>query len=280
MLFSVVSISYKDPGGLAATLKSLKPLQAAGLPWEHIIVDGSPDANRKVLQTLEPGWPTVYIEELPKGIYAAMNTGMERTRGDVVWFLHGGDVLNNFESLKAALDEMQENPSIALLCAQCDMIENGKYLYTKYTKKTFLRSIVGRSRLYQQAVLYRRKDLFDIGKFSTQLKIASDYEHYFKYYLAGKKARIYPGAFSSLDVAGISHENWKQSLQEARQVAEHMKAELPFVIYYWHRIRIFIEYLRVLFLKTLANSFVGPALRPLWHWWNRRKRDTKWPSGG
>ena len=44
---SVITITYKDPDGFAATIDSLRPLtrENFGRPWEFIVIDSSPSEN-------------------------------------------------------------------------------------------------------------------------------------------------------------------------------------------------------------------------------------------
>jgi glycosyltransferase involved in cell wall biosynthesis len=84
---SVITISYRDLAGLTRTLESVAEQTYA--PVEHIVIDGG--SGPSVEQLLERANPSYWQSEPDGGRYDAMNQGIDRATGDVVWLMHSGD---------------------------------------------------------------------------------------------------------------------------------------------------------------------------------------------
>ncbi|WP_128644576.1 glycosyltransferase [Rhodococcus sp. BS-15] len=84
---SVITISYQDPGGLSRTLSSVA--EQTYSPLEHIVIDGG--SGDDVAKMLEDARPSYWQSQPDAGRYDAMNQGIDRATGDVVWLMHSGD---------------------------------------------------------------------------------------------------------------------------------------------------------------------------------------------
>ena len=86
-ILSVITISYHDPAGLARTLDSVAAQTYA--PLEHIVIDGG--SGPIVEKMLGDAQPSYWQSRADGGRYDAMNQGVDRATGDVVWLMHSGD---------------------------------------------------------------------------------------------------------------------------------------------------------------------------------------------
>jgi glycosyltransferase involved in cell wall biosynthesis len=100
---SVVTISYKDLDGLKRTVDSVRAQRYAG-HIEHIVIDGgSGDAVVKYLSGCEPGFD--YWQSQPDGgRYDAMNQGIARASGDLLWFMHSSDCFPDPDAVADAVE--------------------------------------------------------------------------------------------------------------------------------------------------------------------------------
>ena len=92
---SVVTVVKDDSAGFAATRASLLGQDLDGVEW--IVIDGSATA---VEPDSPPDLAVHYAWEPPAGVYAAMNSGLERAQGDYVYFLNAGDRLHASTTLR------------------------------------------------------------------------------------------------------------------------------------------------------------------------------------
>lgn len=108
MRLSIISIAYNNLAGLKKTLAVFKEGQFSN-SIELVIVDGgSNDGTSEFLkeQSITQNW----VSERDKGIYNAMNKGLNMAKGDYVWFLNSGDFAYNTESVSNLLEILETNP--------------------------------------------------------------------------------------------------------------------------------------------------------------------------
>lgn len=270
---SIVTITYRDPDGLARTLRSLEPLvngAAAPVSFEHLVVDSSPDESRRGLVAPE-GWPLTHLVVPKEGIYAALNRGLARARGEYVWFLNGGDALSRPERLGPLLAMLEADPALELICAGAELTRNGQRLYPRYPARTLAASLIGRNRLCHQSMIYRRRVFDRVGGFSESYRSAADYEHHLRCLAAQVNARCLREELVEFEMGGTS-DQIRQSLRECRQVARSLRGVLPARTWVAHRVLSEVEAVRVRVVRGIGESAAGSRLKPLWHALNRRWR--------
>lgn len=96
---SIITINYNDAEGLRKTLASVASQTYRNI--EHVIIDGaSTDSSVDIIREYETAnlssanpLRIVWVSEKDNGIYDAMNKGMEKSSGEYLLFLNGGDAL-------------------------------------------------------------------------------------------------------------------------------------------------------------------------------------------
>jgi glycosyltransferase involved in cell wall biosynthesis len=267
-ILSVITISYRDAPGLARTVRSLEPLAKSSIAWEHIVVDSSPEVNESSLP--DGDWPLVHLVTPARGVYAAFNEGLRVAQGSLVWILNGGDRLRDLRVLERLVDRMNGPDAPDMICGAADLTRDGEYLYTHFPARSFRHSLLGANRICQQAVVYRRSALQRVGEFTTQYRIAGDYEHHLRCYLAGLQVDCCDDRLVEYDLEGLST-NWRLALTEFRDVLAQFHDRLPRAFYWQSLLGSQIEHARIWAVKGLANSPLASVLHPLWLSWHRRK---------
>lgn len=111
---TVLISTYNRSGLLHRTLESLRQ-QVSARNWDVIVVDNnSTDETRQVIEAQAATFPVplFYLFEPKQGKSVALNTGLQRTRADVVLFTDD-DVLVDPGWLDAACDPMETNTRLA-----------------------------------------------------------------------------------------------------------------------------------------------------------------------
>ena len=90
MILSIITINRNNKVGLEKTLNSIYPKQ--NVDFEHIIIDGnSQDGSVALIQSFAERYMIRWISEDDKGIFNAMNKGLNLIQGDYVIFMNSGD---------------------------------------------------------------------------------------------------------------------------------------------------------------------------------------------
>ena len=175
MKFSIITVSYNAASTIGDTLKSIADQSYHSI--EHIIIDG---ASSDDTSTIVANFPHVsyYISEKDKGIYHAMNKGIELATGDVVGILNADDLYSHDDVLHKVA-ELFKDSSVEAVYADLNFVDS---IDTSKIKRKW------RSGLYKVNDFYRgwmpphptffvRRNVYTkYGQFNTVLNSSADYE--------------------------------------------------------------------------------------------------------
>lgn len=129
---SVITITYNAGKVLRPTLDSVRAQHYAAI--EHVIVDGASTDNTMsvvdeyVRQTAgeDGGHVVVAVSEPDKGLYDAMNKGLQRAKGQYVCFLNAGDLLPAPDTIErvAAVALHYDDSLPAVIYGDTDIVDN------------------------------------------------------------------------------------------------------------------------------------------------------------
>jgi glycosyltransferase involved in cell wall biosynthesis len=138
--FTIVTVTYNAAGTLPRTAASV--LTQTYRHVEHLIIDGaSADATVAVAEAYKAksdaasnGHTVAIVSEPDRGIYDAMNKGLERAVGDYVLFLNAGDFLPAADTIETVircgrLEEMPSGEWPAVLYGDTNIVDDeGRFL--------------------------------------------------------------------------------------------------------------------------------------------------------
>ncbi len=262
-LLSIVTLTKDDPAGWRATLASLQPLLASDLKWEHIAV--SPAA-----QTAPEGWPLVSLVLPAEGIFQAMNAGLTRAQGDIVWFLNGGDRLKDPIALAHVLARFVEEPSVDMVCAAADLVADHEFRFVLYPRSTLARSLFSGRQICHQATLYRRQVFDELGPFSSWYQLAGDEEFLLRFFLSKRESRCLPDRLVLYDATGVSSRLPRQRHRELTAARRRlMRGNVPPLAYARYALHQRIRAAKAVLFEALKRWPLAPRFRAYWLGWRR-----------
>jgi glycosyltransferase involved in cell wall biosynthesis len=156
----------------------IKSVLSQGVNFEHIIVDSkSTDSSIKIFDK----YPHLkIISEKDKGMYYAINSGIEICDGDIIAYLNSDDRYP-VDSLKKVLSVFNDNlvDYVYGNCKLIDQFENEIYVYkVPPISRNLLKKITVVP--WAQPSMFFRRCVFDsLGTFNVKYVLASDY-HFMK----------------------------------------------------------------------------------------------------
>lgn len=269
---SIITVTYNDPRGLSATLRSLEPVQAAGLDWEHVVVDSSPALNAEAIASARAGgWPLRYLTPPPEGIYAAQNHGLAQASGECLWFLNGGDRLHDVHALVAVLEQLGSDAALDFVVARAALERDGKFLYRHDPSDSFFAGLVGFNRMCHQAMVYHARVFEQLGPFPPGYRLAADYVHHLRAYTHGLRFKTVGATLVAFDMGGRSNDH-APVFEEFKRAHRELASELPAWFSAANELVRPLERARVGGLKLVARSPLAELLRPLWVGFKRLQR--------
>jgi glycosyltransferase involved in cell wall biosynthesis len=176
----------------------------------------STDGTIDYLQTFTA--PFYWISEPDKGVYDAMNKGIDMSKGNWLFFLGCDDLFYDNKTLESIFSEtVNDDISLIIGKVQYDfssrdslMIKKNKGLFEpSWSKKMWLKNT-----LHHQGVFYKR-ELFSIQKYALNYQILSDYDFNLKMFRSNKKVQIINQIISISRTEGISKNyNWQLYKEE------------------------------------------------------------------
>ena len=110
---SIVTITYNAARSLQRTLDSVRSQRYPHI--EHLIIDGvSKDDTVKIAEEYKKMSPhEVTIQSEPdKGLYDAMNKGLQKATGDYIVFLNAGDSLYAEDTIQTIAEKAESRPAV------------------------------------------------------------------------------------------------------------------------------------------------------------------------
>lgn len=120
-LFSVITVTYNAENELPATLRSVE--EQSFRHFEHLIIDGaSADDTLQIARSEMPSHRYVYSSP-DRGIYDAMNKGLDLAKGDYVIFLNAGDTFHSPHTLSHVADKIMNYDFPGVVYGQTDIVD-------------------------------------------------------------------------------------------------------------------------------------------------------------
>ena len=204
MKLSVITINFNDQNGLRKTIESV--VNQTYKSFEYIVIDGgSIDGSVDVIKEYEDKID-YWVSEPDKGIYNAMNKGIDVVSGEYCIFLNSGDTFCAADTIERVdsygfnadivcgntMMPYRHKPPVEItfktlysgsICHQCAFINSRLMRKFKYDEKY---KIVSDRKFFIQALIlnncsYYTIDVdivnYDINGFSSNNRSLSDYEH-------------------------------------------------------------------------------------------------------
>lgn len=219
-LISIITITYNATKTLEATILSVINQTYSNI--EYIIIDGgSTDGTVDIIKKYQ-SHIAYWISEPDKGIYNAMNKGIDLAHGIWINFMNAGDSFYDQNTLSNIRFPQINNKNLKVIFG--DNIGK-KFGTTYYRKAQPLKNIHRRIIACHQSIFVSGINKEDI-KFNETYKLASDYNTVYSLYEKyGKKAFLYiPQPIAIYDAEfGISSKHILQSLKEQLTIRKKHK---------------------------------------------------------
>ncbi len=176
MRLTLITVTYNNVNTIEQTINSVRDQKFENL--EYLVIDGgSTDETLKLIkqnQDLVTNW----ISEPDKGMYYAMNKGIEMASGDIIGFLHADDKFNYPSVLKNVYDLfIGEKADFVYGDLQYVSKNNNERVVRDWKSGEFNIKKLKKGWMPPHTTVYFKKILSDeYGSFNTAYQIAADYE--------------------------------------------------------------------------------------------------------
>ena len=123
--FTIITCTYDASKYIDRTLESVRGQSYPHI--EHFIIDGvSKDDTVKKAQTYayDSRYPVIVKSEPDKGLYDAMNKGIQLAKGNYIIFLNAGDVFHEEDTLTCIAEQLKGKPLPGVIYGDTDIVDN------------------------------------------------------------------------------------------------------------------------------------------------------------
>ena len=128
--FTIITCTYDASKYIDRTLASVQEQSYPHI--EHFIIDGvSKDDTVKKAQTYayDSHYPVIVKSEPDKGLYDAMNKGIQLAKGNYIIFLNAGDVFHEEDTLTNIAEQLKDKPLPGVIYGDTDIVdEEGNFI--------------------------------------------------------------------------------------------------------------------------------------------------------
>ena len=252
VVFSIITCTYNAESVLQRTLDSV--LEQTYSHVEHIIVDGaSTDATLDMVEAYkqksdaEDWCHEVRVKSEPdRGLYDAMNKGIQRATGQYVLFLNAGDTFPSADTLELVAESVGEGEEPpAVLYGDTDVVDDeGRFLRhrrlsppRRLTWRSFMKGM-----LVCHQAFYARTDLAKATPYDLHYRFSADVDWCIRIMRLARRRRLPMRNVGAVVVnfldGGMTTTNHRASRKERFHVMAHHYGFVPTVIMHaWFVVR-------------------------------------------
>jgi glycosyltransferase involved in cell wall biosynthesis len=171
---SLITVCYNAKSTIQRCIESV--LTQSHLNTEYIIIDGgSTDGTIQIIEQYRSNI-SLFISEPDKGIYDAMNKGINLANGDVIGTLNADDVLGNSEVLKTIASTFEQTqPDIVY--GDLQYVNLNGMLVRRWNSKKYKQGAFNWGWMPPHPAFYCKRQLFhNFGLYNLEYGTAGDYE--------------------------------------------------------------------------------------------------------
>jgi putative colanic acid biosynthesis glycosyltransferase len=222
MLFSIVTVTRNNCGGLKKTAESLMSQEYDGFEW--IIIDGnSTDGSKSDFSDYTENLRATIVSEEDDGPYDAMNKGMALATGTYVLFLNSGDTLAQTQTLKKIKE--------SVWLSRPDFIYGDAWEFSKgrtWYKPARAHAKIDKGMFTHHQSMFYKKDVIEDLTYDSDFKIAADYDFTLRFLNRAATCLRLSFPLCVFEAGGLSQRNVTRGRKEQFAIRQkHKISTLP-----------------------------------------------------
>jgi glycosyltransferase involved in cell wall biosynthesis len=222
---SIITVTFNSASFINHCLDTVKKQTYDNI--EHIVIDGaSADSTLSILKSKRTQLAAL-ISEPDKGIYEAMNKGINLATGDVIGFLNSDDFYANKKVISKVARTFERNPFLDVCYADLvyvDRLKTSKII--RYWKSSdFNFGAFAKGWCPPHPTFFVRRSVYErFGNFDLNYSIASDVELMMRLLEVQKVNALYiPEIWIKMRLGGASNKSFKNIVMQNKEVLHALK---------------------------------------------------------
>tara|TARA_B100001109_G_C18791375_1_gene440235 strand:- start:201 stop:953 length:753 start_codon:yes stop_codon:yes gene_type:complete len=219
MKFSIITATYNREKTIKRSIESTKSQDYKNV--ELVMIDGA--SSDKTVEAAKPYLTKndILISEKDKGIYDALNKGIENSTGEIIGFLHSDDIFSTKSVLSMIASVFKEN-DVDLVYGDASFFK-GKNInksIRKYKSDKLSKKNLAWGKMPAHTAMFFKKEIYQrYGYFKTSYKICGDYEFLCRITSRTNIKSLYiPQVFVKMQTKGASTSGFSSTIQLNKEI--------------------------------------------------------------
>jgi len=218
MKVSIITATYNAAKTLQSTIDSIAEQSYRNI--EYIVIDGDSKDNTKQIIADNKRYISQHISEPDKGIYDALNKGLNKATGDIIGFLHADDIFKSEDTIQAIVS-LFENTKSDGVYGDLEYVatDNTNKVIRYWKSKAFKYKMLKAGWMPAHPTLFLRKEVYKTyGNFDTRFKIAADYDFILRVFKNKTLNFSYlPNVITKMRLGGASNKSLTNIITKSRE---------------------------------------------------------------
>jgi len=236
---SIITVCYNSENTIERTIKSVIKQNYAQI--EYIIVDGkSKDGTMDIIQKYRDKITKV-ISEPDKGIYDAMNKGIELASGEIIGILNSDDIYTSNTIISEITREFVKR-DVQLVYGNITYFRNNPdEAIRTWVTKSYYKRFFDHGEVAPHPSLFVKKEVYNkIGTYHSDFKITSDYEFMLRALRINSYKSYHLNKFIvNMQMGGESTKSFKNIIQGNKEIVISWKMNNISPPFYFWPLRIY-----------------------------------------
>lgn len=227
MKISIITVVYNNEATIQQAIESV--LNQSYPNVEYVIIDGNSRDNTVSIIEAYKNRLGYFISEPDKGLYDAMNKGIQAATGDVIGILNSDDLYQDNTVLSDIVHQFSSDPELDIVYGNLVYVKKDavNQVVRNWKSKDYYAKFFDDGNVPPHPSLFLKREVYQkVGFFDLEFKLAADYEFMFrvfkKYHFKSKyinrlivKMRL--GGETNKSIQNIINQNkeilrvWKQN---------------------------------------------------------------------
>ena len=247
-LISIITVVYNGKQYIEETIQNVINQTYSNV--EYIIIDGaSTDGTLDIIKKYEDKID-YWVSGRDKGIYYAMNKGIDLATGDWINFMNAGDMFFEKNVIENIFNDIHDNNVKVIYGNHVTVYEE----YTVLEKAGKINNLLKGPQFSHQSTFFQ-SEYHKQHKYDTTFSLGADFCNILSiYYLNDKKCFKYlPISIARINPYGITQMNILQDLSQRWNIVKKFKKDTFFINIYY----IFLIFKHYIKINFFSDSFIS-----------------------
>lgn len=225
MKISIITVVYNNEKTISCAINSVLSQSYDNI--EYIIIDGNSSDNTDNIIKSYGSKIGIYISEKDKGIYDAMNKGINLATGDLVGILNSDDLYNDSDVIKDVVARFSENKNLNILYGDLVYVhsENIDKIVRTWHSGSYYPKFFENGNVPPHPALFVKRMVYEKGGlFNLDYKLAADYDFMLRIFKKfGTTSEYLPRLMVRMRLGGATNQSFKNIVDGNKEIIKSWK---------------------------------------------------------